>query len=68
MRLTRFTDYSLRVLIYLGLRHGTETLVTIRELADAYRVSRHHLRAVHTLADIIQQRTMLARDLRMALA
>ncbi len=148
MRLTQFTDYSLRVLIYLGLRQGAETLVTIQELAGAYRVSRHHLRAVvhqlaakgyvssvrgkggglrlaraaahitlgdvvrhtesdfyivdcfrpgrsrcpisasctlqhllgeaadsflavldrHTLADIIQQRTLLARDLRMALA
>lgn len=44
MKLTRFTDYSLRVLIYLGLQHDER--VTIREISAAYGVSRNHLMKV----------------------
>ncbi|MEJ8569079.1 RrF2 family transcriptional regulator [Elongatibacter sediminis] len=44
MKLTRFTDYSLRVLIYLGLENGRR--VTIREISDAYGISRNHLMKV----------------------
>ncbi|MBT8062705.1 MAG: Rrf2 family transcriptional regulator [Gammaproteobacteria bacterium] len=47
MRLTRFSDYSLRVLIYLGLREGQ--LVTIRSISDAYGISRNHLMKVVSL-------------------
>lgn len=48
MRLTLYTDYSLRVLIYLGLH--PDKLVTISELADFYRISRNHLvKVVHEL-------------------
>lgn len=48
MYLTRYTDYSLRVLIYLGLKQNQQ--VTIREIADSYGISHNHLmKAVHQL-------------------
>ena len=51
MRLTQFTDYSLRVLIYLALRSNERT--TIDQLTNAYDVSRHHIRSVvHHLAKL----------------
>ena len=48
MRLTLYSDYSLRVLLYLSHKEG-ET-VTITELADFYKISRNHLvKVVHNL-------------------
>src|SRR3569832_2597471 len=41
MQQTLYTDYSLRVLLYLGL--VPERTATITEIADAYRISRNHL-------------------------
>lgn len=49
MKLTEYTDYTLRTLMYLGLNRGR--LVTIREIADAYGISKNHLMKVtHQLA------------------
>jgi Rrf2 family transcriptional regulator, nitric oxide-sensitive transcriptional repressor len=44
MRLTNFTDYSLRVLIYLGL-HGSG-LASIADIARAYQIKQNHLTKV----------------------
>lgn len=44
MHLTRFTDYSLKVLIYLGLRGDDWT--TIQDVSEAYDISRNHLMKV----------------------
>lgn len=44
MHITRYTDYSLRVLIYLALKG--EQQCTIREIADSYNISKNHLMKV----------------------
>jgi Rrf2 family nitric oxide-sensitive transcriptional repressor len=44
MRLTAYTDFSLRVLIYLALH--PEPRPTIAEIARAYAISRNHLMKV----------------------
>lgn len=41
MRLTVYTDYAMRVLMYLGLHQ--DRLVTIKEVAEAFRISKSHL-------------------------
>ena len=45
MRLTLYTDYSLRVLLYLGIK-GEDRLSTIQEIADTYHISKNHLMKV----------------------
>lgn len=48
MHLTRYTDYSLRVLIYLASHR--DKLATIGEIATHYDISRNHLmKVVHQL-------------------
>src|SRR5262249_23415889 len=44
MRLTKFSDYALRVLMYTQRAGGRR--VTIEEMAAAYRISRAHLMKV----------------------
>ncbi len=44
MRLTKFSDYAIRVLLYSASRPGT--LVTIEETADVFDISRAHLKKV----------------------
>lgn len=41
MKLTDYTDYSLRVLIYLAA--NPKTTVTIRHISDTFGISRNHL-------------------------
>lgn len=49
MQLTLYSDYSLRVLIYLAL-HPDE-VVTITRISEAYGISRNHLvKVVHNLS------------------
>lgn len=49
MRLTTFTDYSVRVLIYLAVSHDEQP--TIRAIAERFGVSRNHLmKVVHELS------------------
>lgn len=51
MQLTHYTDYSLRVLVYLSLK--TKKAVTISEIADYYKISRNHLvKIVNNLANL----------------
>jgi Rrf2 family nitric oxide-sensitive transcriptional repressor len=44
MYITRYTDYSLRVLMYVALKN--DELSTIREIAESYDVSKNHLMKV----------------------
>ena len=54
MQLTQFSDYSLRLVLYLATHPGQ--LVTIQEVSDAYGVSHHHLAKV--MARLIEQGTV----------
>jgi Rrf2 family nitric oxide-sensitive transcriptional repressor len=51
MRLTKYSDYSLRVLIYLGVH--PHTLSTVSAIAGAYGISHNHLmKVVHKLGTL----------------
>jgi Rrf2 family nitric oxide-sensitive transcriptional repressor len=47
MRLTNFTDYALRVLMYAAAH--SDRLITIEETAEAYGISRAHLMKIVNL-------------------
>ncbi|XOZ32330.1 RrF2 family transcriptional regulator [Halomonadaceae bacterium KBTZ08] len=48
MRITGYTDYSLRVLMYVSVQG--DRLATIQEVADRYQISKNHLmKVVHQL-------------------
>lgn len=44
MNITSFTDYSLRVLMYLAVQE--DELSTIKQIAESYRISKNHLMKV----------------------
>lgn len=44
MRLTIFTDYTLRTLMYLGIHR--DRLATIQDIADVHQISKSHLTKV----------------------
>ena len=44
MHLTRYTDYAMRVLLYLGRQ--PENLCSIAEISGAYVISQNHLMKV----------------------
>jgi len=49
LQLTRYTDYSLRVLIFLAVQEA-ERLVTVSEIAEQFDIPRNHLvKIVHRL-------------------
>lgn len=48
MKLTNFCDYSLRVLIFLGLKNE---MSSVTEISEAYGLSKNHIvKVVHNLA------------------
>ncbi|AJD46634.1 hypothetical protein S7S_01050 [Isoalcanivorax pacificus W11-5] len=51
MKLTQYSDYSLRVLIYLGIQ--AEELSTISAISESYGISRNHIvKVVHQLGQL----------------
>ncbi|MCJ2048406.1 Rrf2 family transcriptional regulator [Methylobacterium sp. J-070] len=60
MRLTRYTDYALRTLIYVGLNEPRQS--SIAEIARAYGISESHLtKVVHQLGRLGLVRTIRGR-------
>lgn len=61
MRLTDYTDYSLRVMLYLAVRG--EGLATIQEISDAYGISKNHLmKVVQRLGELVWVDTVRGRN------
>lgn len=56
MELSRFTDYSLRALVYVGLHR--ESLATIAGIAEAYDISRSHV--VKVVQRLVQHGLLLS--------
>ena len=53
MRLTNYSDYALRTLMYLAVIPDRDTLATITDIANSYQISRSHLtKVIHQLAQI----------------
>lgn len=61
MRLTTYTDYSLRTLMYLAANQ--DRLVTIQEIADLHRIAKNHLtKVVHQLGLLGLAQTVRGRN------
>lgn len=53
MRLTVYTDYTLRVMMYLALKYPSGEVATIDDISGAYRISRNHLtKIIHELSQV----------------
>jgi len=60
MQLTRFTDYALRVLLYVGRHNGR--ICTMGQIAAHHRISLEHLRkVVHKMARLGYLKSMRGR-------
>lgn len=61
MRLTSYTDYALRTLMYLAMNR--EKLVTIGDIAEAHHIAKNHLtKVVHQLGTLGYVETVRGRS------
>ena len=61
MKITQFTDYSLRLLIYLALHR--DKVCTVREISDFYSISSEHLKKiVRRLSELGHIRTVRGKN------
>lgn len=61
MRLTAYTDYALRTLMYLAMHR--DELVTIQDIADAHGIAKNHLtKVVHQLGTLAYIDTVRGRN------
>jgi len=61
MELSRFTDYSLRTLLYAGMHAGRT--ITVSEVATAYGISENHLvKIIHNLGKLGYLKTKRGRS------
>lgn len=53
MRLTNYSDYALRSLIYLAVKPEPQLLANISDIADSYHISKSHLtKIIHQLGQL----------------
>ncbi|UNU74178.1 Rrf2 family transcriptional regulator [Moraxella nasovis] len=53
MRLTNYSDYALRSLIYLAIKPKNHELANINDIADSYHISKSHLtKIIHQLGKL----------------
>lgn len=61
MKLTAYTDYALRTLMYLGVNR--DRLVTIQDIADLHNIAKNHLsKVVHQLGALGVIQTVRGRN------
>lgn len=61
MKLTSYTDYALRTLLYLALNR--DRLVTIQDIADSHQIAKNHLtKVVHQLGQLGLVETVRGRN------